>query len=107
DDPAITIFSVADRMEERGWAINRLQHPEGLHGMVTARHLAVVDGYLADLPASVEVARARPELARQGSAAIYGMIAHAPAGAFVRGQVLETFASYYATHPKRQTSGHP
>jgi sphinganine-1-phosphate aldolase len=107
DDPAIAIFSVADRMEERGWAINRLQHPEGLHGMVTARHLEVVDAYLADLRASVEVARARPELARQGSAAIYGMIAHAPAGDFVRGQVLDTFASYYATHPKRQTSGHP
>ena len=47
-DPSVNIFSVGDRMQERGWTINRLQFPDGLHGMVTARHLEVVDAYLAD-----------------------------------------------------------
>ena len=97
-DVGVNIFSVGDRMEERGWSLNRLQLPDGLHGMVTARHLEVVDRYLADLAASVEIARAHPELAQQGRAAIYGMIAHAPYREVVRSQVLDTFAGYYATH---------
>ena len=98
DDPGVNIFVVGDQMEARGWNINRLQFPDGLHGMVTARHLEVVDGYLADLRASVEVARAHPELAQQGEAAVYGLIAHAPFRDMVRSQVLDTFASYYAPH---------
>ena len=99
-DPGVNIFSVGDRMEEKGWSLNRLQYPDGLHGMVTARHLDVVDQYLTDLRASVEIARAHPELAQQGAAAVYGMIAHAPFRDMVRSQVLDTFANYYVTHGK-------
>ena len=66
----------------------------------------VVDGYVADLRASVEVARAHPELAQQGEAAVYGLIAHAPFRDMVRSQVLDTFASYYAPH-HRETKGNP
>jgi hypothetical protein len=64
--------------------------------MVTARHLEVVEDYLKDLAASVAVARAHPEYAEQGGAAVYGLVAHAPFRDMVRAQVLETFASYYA-----------
>lgn len=98
-DPAVNIFSVGDRMQEKGWTINRLQYPDGLHGMVTARHLEVVDAYLSDLRASVDIARAHPEMAQKGAAAVYGMIAHAPFRDMVRSQVLDTFANFYATHP--------
>jgi len=102
-DAALNIFSVGDRMEERGWSLNRLQFPDGLHGMVTARHLDVVDTYLGDLASSVEIARAHPELAEQGAAAVYGMIAHAPFRDMVRSQVLDTFANYYV--PQDDPSG--
>jgi len=95
-EPGLDIFVVGDQMEARGWNINRLQFPDGLHAMVTARHLEVVDDYLADLAASVAVARAHPEYAQQGGAAVYGMIARAPFRDMVRAQVLETFASYYS-----------
>ena len=95
-EPGLDIFVVGDQMQARGWNINRLQFPDGLHAMVTARHLEVVDNYLADLAASVEVARAHPEYAQQGGTAVYGMIARAPLRDMVRAQVLETFASYYA-----------
>jgi hypothetical protein len=64
--------------------------------MVTARHLEVVDDYLADLAASVAVARAHPEYAQIGGAAVYGLIARAPLRDMVRAQVLETFANFYA-----------
>jgi sphinganine-1-phosphate aldolase len=102
-EPSLDIFVVGDQMEARGWAINRLQFPDGLHAMVTARHLEVVDDYLADLAASVTVARAHPEYARQGAAAMYGLVARAPFRDMVRAQVLETFAAYYA--PGRKTPG--
>ncbi len=95
-EPELNIFVVGDQMEARGWNINRLQFPDGLHAMVTARHLPVVESYLADLAASVGVARAHPEYAQQGAAAMYGMVAHAPFREMVRAQVLETFAGYYA-----------
>lgn len=96
DETQLNIFVVGDQMETRGWNINRLQFPDGLHAMVTARHLEVVDDYLKDLAASVAVARAHPEYAEQGGAAVYGLVAHAPFRDMVRAQVLETFASYYA-----------
>jgi len=83
-------------MERRGWHVNRLQFPDGLHAMVTARHREVVDDYLRDLAASVETARAHPEYAREGSAAVYGLIARAPFRDMVRAQVIETFASLYS-----------
>jgi sphinganine-1-phosphate aldolase len=95
-DPAVAIFAVGDRMASRGWSVNRLQHPEGLHAMVTAQHLEVVDRYLADLAASVAEVRAEPSLARQGSAATYGMVAQLPLQGLVRQQVRDMFLRQYA-----------
>lgn len=94
-DPAINIFSVGDIMEEKGWHIDRLQHPDALHAMVTASHDKVVDQYLADLKESVEYAKAHPELADSGQAATYGMISHIPLRGMVRKQVLDMFANSY------------
>lgn len=96
NDPALAIYAVGDRMDARGWSVNRVQHPEGLHAMVTAQHAAVVDRYLADLAASVAEVRADPSLARRGSAATYGMLAHVPLRGLVRRQVREMFVRQYA-----------
>jgi hypothetical protein len=83
-------------MEASGWGINRLQKPDGLHAMVTAQHLAVVDSYLSDLRAAVATVRAHPELAQQGHAATYGMLAHVPLRGMVKRRVLDLFAGMYA-----------
>ena len=53
--------------------------------------------------AALEIARAHPELAEQGAASVYGMIAHAPFRDMVRSQVLDTFANYYV--PQDDPSG--
>jgi sphinganine-1-phosphate aldolase len=95
-DAGISIFAVGDQMQARGWTINRVQKPDGLHAMVTARHLDVVDAYLADLRAAVDTVRAHPELARQGGAATYGLMAHVPLRGMVKKRVLEMFAAMYA-----------
>lgn len=94
-DPALAIYAVGDRMDARGWNINRVQFPEGLHAMVTAQHLEVVDEYLADLKASVAEVRADPSLARKGSAATYGLIANLPLRGMVKERVLTMFANTY------------
>lgn len=94
-DKAVDIFAVGDQMELRGWQINRLQKPDGLHAMITAQHLDVVGDYLHDLRAAVDAVRADPTLADRGGAATYGMMAHIPLRAMVRGRVLDLFANLY------------
>lgn len=95
-DPDVNIFAVGDQMDAKGWSINRLQNPDGLHAMVTAQHLEVVDSYLADLRLAVDTVRAHPELAQQGHAATYGMLAHVPLRGMVKRRVLDIFANLYA-----------
>jgi len=94
-DPALNILAVGDQMDQRGWQVNRNQYPAGLHAMVTAQHLKVVDDYIADLRASVDAVRADPELAGQGRAATYGMLAHVPLRGMVKKKVLEMYAEQY------------
>lgn len=47
------IFGVADRMEGKGWWMNRQDHPESLHMIVTPNHLQAIDAFLKDLRDSV------------------------------------------------------
>jgi glutamate/tyrosine decarboxylase-like PLP-dependent enzyme len=94
-DPDVNIFAVGDQMDLKGWNINRLQHPDGLHAMITAAHLAVVDEYLRDLRDAVATVKAHPELAKTGSAATYGMMSHLPLRGLVRSRVLDMFAQMY------------
>jgi len=94
-DPDVNIYAVGDQMDARGWQVNRNQRPAGLHAMVTAQHLQVVDQYLQDLQDAVETVRANPELAQQGGAATYGMIAHVPLRGMVKKKVLEMYSEQY------------
>lgn len=94
-DRAVAIFAVADQMERRGWNVNRVQNPDGIHAMVTARHRAVTGEYLADLEEAVATVRADPSLAQTGGAATYGMLAHVPLRGMVKARVLDTFAAMY------------
>lgn len=95
-DPGFGIYAVGDLLEARGWHVDRVQFPEGLHAMVTARHLEVVDAFLDDLREAVATVRRDPSLARRGSAATYGLMASVPLRGMVKRRVLEVFASMYA-----------
>lgn len=94
-DRALSIYAVGDQLEARGWLVNRLQSPEGLHAMVTAKHIESVDAYLTDLHAAVATVKADSSLARSGSAATYGLMANVPLRGMVRKRVLEVFAGMY------------
>ena len=111
---AVNIYAVADRMEKRGWHIDRLQKPEALHAIVTPRHLDIAGAYLADLSESVEFVKQHPELARQGKAAMYGMIANIPLRGMVKKNILKMFCELYGSEgrmidpanlPAEETSG--
>jgi len=91
----LNIYAVGDQMDAMGWQVNRNQYPAGLHAMVTAQHLKVVDQYLDDLRKSVEIVRANPELGAEGGAATYGMLAHVPLRGMVKKKVLEMYSEQY------------
>jgi sphinganine-1-phosphate aldolase len=93
--PDLNIYAVGDQMDAMGWQVNRNQFPSGLHAMVTAQHLKVVDQYLVDLQKSVQIVKDNPELAGQGGAATYGMLAHVPLRGMVKKKVLEMYSQQY------------
>ena len=95
NDPDVNIYAVGDQMDAKGWQVNRNQFPAGLHAMVTAQHLQVVDSYLGDLQAAVVTVKKHPELAKQGGAATYGMMAHVPLRGMVKKKVLEMYSEQY------------
>ncbi|MDT8989621.1 aspartate aminotransferase family protein [Curvibacter sp. APW13] len=94
-NPDVNIYAVGDQMDAKGWKVNRLQNPDGLHAMITAGHLEVVNDYLRDLREAVATVKAHPELAQSGSAATYGLMSHLPLRGMVRQKVLDMFAQMY------------
>ena len=92
----MNVYALADRLEARGWTIDRQQRPASIHLTVTANHAPVVDDYLRDLRAAVDEVRANPKLAKSGSAPMYGMAAKMPVRRLVAGSVRKVIADLYA-----------
>lgn len=89
-------YAIADRMEARGWTIDRQHKPASIHLTVTANHGKIVDAYLADLRACVAEVKSDPSLAKSGSAPMYGMAAKMPIRLFVARQVRKVIAEMYS-----------
>lgn len=89
-------FAIADRLEARGWAVDRQHRPASIHLTVTANHLAVVDRYLADLRAAADEVRRDPSLAKSGTAPMYGMAAKLPVRGLVARSVRRMLEGLYA-----------
>jgi len=95
-DPAVNVYAVADQMQEKGWSVDRQQFPASIHCTVNASNLPQVDAYLADLADAVAHVRAHPELAKEGDAAVYGLMARVPLRGFVKSSVLDVMEKMYA-----------
>lgn len=95
DGTSVDLMVVADQMEARGWHCDRQQHPTALHLMLTPAHAPVAEAYLPDLREAVAYARAHPEAAAQGSAAMYGALARAPEGIMVDEFILHFLDNTY------------
>jgi sphinganine-1-phosphate aldolase len=89
------VYAIADRMEARGWTIDRMHRPAAIHLTVTANHAPIVDEYVADLAASVTEVRTNPALAKSGSAPMYGMAGKLPLRGLVASRVRKMIADLY------------
>jgi sphinganine-1-phosphate aldolase len=96
DDDAVDIYAVADRLEAKGWAVDRQQWPNCIHLTVNAHNLPVVDTYLADVREAVAWCRAHPEAAASGNAAMYGMMAKIPFRGMVKMSVQRIMEAMYS-----------
>ncbi|KAL8983238.1 MAG: hypothetical protein Q9177_005033, partial [Variospora cf. flavescens] len=54
DSPTLNIYDVADSMSEKGWHLNALQNPPGMHVAVTMPIVKAVNQLIEDLAAVVE-----------------------------------------------------
>ncbi|KAI0242341.1 Dihydrosphingosine phosphate lyase, partial [Massospora cicadina] len=68
----INSLNIADAMKNRGWALNKLQHPSAFHIACTARTVGLEQQFLDDLRDSVLEVQANPEKFNSDSAAFYG-----------------------------------
>jgi sphinganine-1-phosphate aldolase len=92
----LDVYAVADRLEARGWTVDRQHRPASLHLTVTANHAPIVDEYLADLAAAVGEVRRDPQLSRSGTAPMYGMAGKLPIRGLVASRVRKVIADLYA-----------
>jgi glutamate/tyrosine decarboxylase-like PLP-dependent enzyme len=88
DSPTVDIYAVGDKMDARGWFLDRQQRPPSLHLTVTPAHAPHKDAIILALGESaVEVAGSGPTAS--GAAAMYGMLGAMPDRATVGGFLLE------------------
>lgn len=100
-DPAVNIFVVGNEMLKKGWHLDCLQRPDGIHAMVTASHTdEIINKYLEDLKEAIATSKAHPELADKGAAATYGMVSHLPLRKMVGKEILNMFADSYRLNAK-------
>lgn len=88
-EPDLDVFVVNDELIARGWRLNGVQNPSGLHFCVTrlTAQDGVVDRFLVDLAAAVDTARGRP-VGSARSGALYGLSGAGPAGVQAAGRLL-------------------
>jgi len=96
-DKAVDTLVVADVMEEKGWKIERQQHPICLHCSILPHHLRSYERFISDLQAAVVHARENPQLAKKGTAAMYGQMAIIPDKALIDEFIVNFFSEVYTS----------
>ena len=84
----VDLYVLGDRMQARGWRMDRQQTPPSLHLTISPAHDGIADALVADLRActkEVLESGARAE----GAAAMYGMLGQLPDRGVVRDALLD------------------
>lgn len=89
-DKDVDVYEVGDAMAKRGWHLNAITEPRGVHIACTKLTLAVVDKFVEDLKACVEQARLAPE-GKGTMVALYGLGSSSPVGPTLVGEVATIF----------------
>ncbi|MFX1304010.1 MAG: pyridoxal phosphate-dependent decarboxylase family protein [Promethearchaeota archaeon] len=91
----IDIYQLGDRMDKKGWHLDRIQFPNALHMMVNPHHAEIVDTFLKDLRETVTEVVENPGKSTDGDAAIYGMVASLPDREKVKDYIINFLKSQY------------
>jgi glutamate/tyrosine decarboxylase-like PLP-dependent enzyme len=76
----LDIFGVGDRLEKKGWRMDRQKNPDCLHMIVTPNHSQSVEPFLEDLRDGAAEERRNPtRLARGEETMLYGVTSNVPA----------------------------
>jgi len=70
-------YALGDALDRRGWCLDRMQLPPGLHMMASPVHRELVGPFLEDLGEAVEEIRLG-DAPEGGAGAVYGMLATLP-----------------------------
>ena len=81
------LYVIGDRMQERGWRMDRQQNPPSVHLTISPAHDAVADQLVADLRACTKEVLDTGAQA-EGAAAMYGMLGQIPDRSVVREALL-------------------
>lgn len=75
---SVDILKVGDAMSSKGWSLNMLQYPPGLHICCTSKHVDLEETFLDDLRDCVAIVKNNPNAFPDGMAPMYGMAASFP-----------------------------
>lgn len=104
-DSNLDMYVVADRLEEKGWIVDRQQYPKCIHTTVMPHHLSILDTYIEDLKEAAAYARAHPEKATEGQAALYGLMTDLPLRGLVGQQVRKVYEDMYGGGSLSESTG--
>lgn len=90
-DESLDLYVLSEKMEERGWRLDKQQLPASLHLTVSPGHDAIVPDLARDLATCANEARAAKARGEQpqGSAAMYGMLGSLPDRAVVNAALID------------------
>lgn len=93
----MNIFALGNRVDSKGWRVNRLNCPPSLHLVVTPNHITVVDEFLVDLKNAIDAESREPtkNTPEQG-AILYGGTAKFDADVNVMELLLSKLEDNYA-----------
>jgi len=75
---SLDVYKVGDAMSAKGWNLNMLQKPAGVHICCTTPHIGIEETFLKDLADSVAIVAGNPNAFPDGLAPMYGMAASFP-----------------------------
>jgi len=72
------IFAVSDAMARKGWSLNALHRPNGVHLCVTRKTVGNEDKFIKDLRSCIEEVKDNKSLEKEGNAPLYGLASTFP-----------------------------
>lgn len=96
------IFVLADRLQEKGWMVDRQQFPNCIHLTVQSHNRPVLAQYARDVREAIRWALDHPEATAQGEAALYGLMARIPMRGMVRTNVRQLLIDMYGGGAKAE-----